>query len=87
MAQLGAVRSPAGSPALAGIGQRRGAAPAVLGDVEQHALRAVELLFEIAGLMTLLPLVDVMLGAEAFELLSRIPRHPRPECRNGECPR
>ncbi len=41
----------------------------MLGDVEQHALGAVELLFEIAGLMTLLALVDVVLGAEAFELL------------------
>ena len=41
----------------------------MLGDVEQHVLGAVEFLLEIAGLMALLALVDVMLGAEAFELL------------------
>src|ERR1051325_10746806 len=46
-----------------------GARPAMLGDVEQHLFRAVEFLLEIAGLMALLALIDVVLGAEALELL------------------
>src|SRR5260221_4344264 len=54
---------------LDGLGERFGAGPAVLGDVEQDVLGPVELLLEIAGLVALLALVDVMLGAEALELL------------------
>src|SRR5580698_10006079 len=49
-------------------GQRLGAGPAMLGDIEQHTLGAVEFLLEIAGLMPVLPLVDVVLGAHALEL-------------------
>ena len=41
----------------------------MLGDVEEEVFRAVELLFEIAGLMAALALVDVVLGTEALELL------------------
>ena len=41
----------------------------MLGDVEQDVFGAVEFLFEIPGLVALLALVDVVLGAEAFELL------------------
>src|ERR1044071_10491613 len=43
-----------------------GARPAMLGDVEQHLFRAVEFLLEIAGLMALLALIDVVLGAEHY---------------------
>src|SRR5262249_51345073 len=50
-------------------GERLGARPAMLGDVEQHTLRPEELLLEIAGLVPVLALVDVVLGAEALELL------------------
>ena len=39
----------------------------MLGDVEQDFLRPVKLLLEIAGLLPVLTLVDVMLGAEALE--------------------
>ena len=49
--------------------QRLGAGPAMLGDVEQQVLRPVELFLEIAGLLPAMTLVDVMLGAEAFEFL------------------
>src|SRR5438876_9989963 len=41
----------------------------MLGDVEEDALGPVELLFEVAGLIAAMPLVDVMLGAEAIEPL------------------
>src|SRR6516165_5907421 len=44
----------------------------MLGDVEEDAFRAVEFLFEIAGLVPALALVDVVLGAEAFELLGEL---------------
>src|SRR5437764_13029709 len=50
-------------------GERLGAGPAMLGDVEQHAFRPKEFLLEIAGLVSVLALVDVVLGAEALELL------------------
>src|SRR5205823_9569079 len=49
-------------------GKRLGAGPAMLGDVEQHAFRPEEFLLEIAGLVPVLALVDVVLGAEALEL-------------------
>src|SRR6516162_6643649 len=52
--------------------QRLGAGPAMLGDIKEHALGAVELLLEIAGLLPAMALVDVMLGAEAFELLRKL---------------
>jgi hypothetical protein len=56
-------------PSFLKLGERLGAGPGVLGDVEQDPLRAVELLFEIPGLWIDLGAVDVMFGAEAFELL------------------
>src|SRR5690349_22552749 len=68
MAQFGAVRIARRVAGLARLGQRRSAAPAMLGDVEQDAFGAVEFLLEIPGLMALLTLVDVVLGAEALEL-------------------
>src|ERR1051325_600849 len=40
----------------------------MLGDIEQHAFRPKEFLLEIAGLLSVLALVDVVLGAEALEL-------------------
>src|SRR6516164_5846564 len=43
-------------------GKRLRARPTMLGDVEQHPLRAIEFLFEIAGLVSALTLVDVVLG-------------------------
>src|SRR5438034_11284209 len=49
--------------------ERLGTGPAMLGDVEEDALGAVEFLFEIAGLLAAMPLVDVVLGAEAIEAL------------------
>src|SRR6516164_7967765 len=49
-----------------------GAGPAMLGDIEEHVLGAVELLLEIAGLLPAVALVDVVLGAEAFELLRKL---------------
>src|SRR6266567_4836141 len=49
--------------------ERLGAGPAMLGDVEQDTLGPVELLLEIAGLLAAMPLVDVVLGAEAIEPL------------------
>src|SRR5216683_2939421 len=51
------------------LGQGLGAGPAMLGDVEQDALGPIELLLEIAGLLAAMPLVDVVLGAEAIEPL------------------
>src|SRR5579884_2845290 len=61
-------------------GERFGAGPAVFRDVEQYVLRPVELLLEIARLVAVLALVDVMLGAEAFEfpgeLLDVLDQHP-----------
>src|SRR5436309_7019563 len=53
-------------------GERLGAGPAMLGDVEQDAFRPEELLLEIAGLVPVLPLVDVVAGAEALELLREL---------------
>src|ERR1700732_4651187 len=53
-------------------GERLGAGPAVLGDVEQHAFRPVELLLEVSRLLAAVPLVDVMLGAEALQLLREL---------------
>src|SRR5580658_4694826 len=50
-------------------GQRLGAGPAMFGDVEQHTFRAKEFLFEIARLVPVLALVDVVLSAQGFELL------------------
>src|SRR6266436_2777195 len=50
-------------------GKRLAAGPRMLGDVEEHALGAVEFLFEIAGVRLLLVTVDVILGPEALELL------------------
>src|SRR5690242_627668 len=44
----------------------------MLGDVEQHAFRAKEFLLEIAGLVSILALVDVVRGAEALELLREL---------------
>src|SRR5271169_2083360 len=44
----------------------------MLGDVEKHALGAVELLLEIAGLLPALTLIDVVLGTEPFELLREL---------------
>src|ERR1700687_3862857 len=52
--------------------ERLGAGPAMLGDVEQDALGPVELLLEIAGLIAAMPLVDVVLGAEAIEPLGEL---------------
>src|SRR6516165_6238437 len=52
--------------------KRLRARPTMLGDVEQHPLRAIEFLFEIAGLVSALALVDVVLGTEAFELLGEL---------------
>src|SRR6516165_5604962 len=52
--------------------QRLRPRPAVLGDIEQHAFWAVELLFEVASLLSAMALVDVVLGAEAFELLRKL---------------
>src|SRR6478609_2742853 len=49
--------------------ERLGAGPAMLGDVEQHTFRPKEFLLEIAGLVSVLALVDIVLGAEALELL------------------
>src|SRR6266849_4802281 len=51
--------------------ERLGAGPAMLGDVEQDALGPIELLFEITGLIAAMPLVDVVLGAEAIEPLRK----------------
>src|SRR6266851_532234 len=51
--------------------ERLGAGPAMLGDVEQDALGPVELLLEITGLIAAMPLVDVVLGAEAIEPLRK----------------
>src|SRR5947209_18270752 len=48
--------------------ERLGAGPAMLGDVEQHAFRPKEFLLEIAGLVSVLALVDVVAGAQALEL-------------------
>src|SRR5438132_9831918 len=50
-------------------GQRLAAGPGMLGDVEEHALGTIELLFEIAGVGLLLIAVDVILGAEALQPL------------------
>src|SRR6516165_8040656 len=44
----------------------------MLGDVEEDAFRAVEFLLEIAGLVPALALVDVVLSAEALELLGEL---------------
>src|SRR6516164_4958462 len=44
----------------------------MLGDIEKDAFRTVELLLEVAGLVPALALVDVVLGAEAFELLGEL---------------
>src|SRR5436190_2024567 len=52
-----------------GFRERLGAGPAMLGDVEQDAFGPVELFLEIAGLRAAVPLVDVVLGAEAIEPL------------------
>src|SRR5438067_10766647 len=52
--------------------QRLGAGPAMLGDVEQHAFRPEEFLLEIAGLVPVLALVDVVAGAEALEFLREL---------------
>src|SRR5437763_5401389 len=53
-------------------GERLGAGPAMLGDVEQHAFRPEEFLLEIAGLVPVLALVDVVAGAEALEFLREL---------------
>src|SRR5436853_7478051 len=53
-------------------GQRLGAGPAMLGDVEQDAFRPEEFLLEIAGLMSVRPLIDVVARAEALELLREL---------------
>src|SRR4051794_39230395 len=50
-------------------GKRLGAGPAMLGDIEQDAFRPKEFLLEIAGLVPVLALIDVVAGAEALELL------------------
>src|SRR6266851_8207434 len=51
------------------IGRKRLApGPGMLGDIEEHALGAVEFLFEIAGVRFFLAAVDVILGAEALQL-------------------
>src|SRR5262249_23319344 len=52
--------------------QRLGSRPAMLGYVEENAFWTVELLFEVAGLMPALTLVDVVLGAEALELFGEL---------------
>src|SRR5437870_310331 len=52
------------------LGRKRLApGPGMLGDIEEHALRAVEFLFEIAGVRLFLAAVDVIVGAERLELL------------------
>src|SRR5437899_772511 len=52
------------------LGRKRLApGPGVLGDIEEHALGAVEFLFEIAGVRLLLAAVDVIIRAERLELL------------------
>src|SRR5437763_12739800 len=53
-------------------GERLGAGPGVLGDVEQDALGPVEFLFEIAGLRIHLVAVEVMFGAEALKPLREL---------------
>src|SRR5438105_276193 len=50
-------------------GRGLGTGAAMLGDVEQDAFRPEEFLLEIAGLMSVLALIDVVAGAEALELL------------------
>ena len=50
-------------------GKRLAAGPGMLGDVKEHALGAVELLFEVAGTLLLLIAVDVILGAQALQPL------------------
>src|ERR1700676_139482 len=52
-----------------GYRERLGAGPAMLGDIEQDPLGAIEFLLEIARLIAALPLVDVVLGAEAIKPL------------------
>src|SRR5215472_19067561 len=52
--------------------QRLGSRPAMLGYVEEDVFRTVELLFEVAGLVPALALVDIVLGPEAFELLGEL---------------
>src|SRR4051812_16453746 len=53
-------------------GKRLGAGPAMIGDIEQDAFRPEEFLLEIAGLMSVLPLIDVVARAEALELLREL---------------
>jgi hypothetical protein len=50
-------------------GKRLGAGPAMFGDVEQHLFGTIEFFLEIAGLVPILTLVDVVLSAKALELL------------------
>src|SRR5437870_3310351 len=53
-------------------GKRLAAGPGMLGDVEEHALGTIELLFEIAGVRLLLTAVDVILGAQALQPLREL---------------
>src|SRR4029077_5094047 len=53
-------------------GKRLAAGPGMLGDVKEHALGAVELLFEVTGARLLLTAVDVILGTEALQPLREL---------------